>query len=79
MKQDKKNKSHYTADKGKVFKRISDGLVRGSELYLGFTYYLDGKPLDEPLEEKIEHYIEIDEPEKTLKDDPGDSENKQSA
>ncbi|MDR1161276.1 MAG: hypothetical protein LBK45_02960 [Tannerellaceae bacterium] len=51
---------HIKAKKGKVFRRISDGYIIGSEAYLGKTYYLDGKLLDEPLDELPEHYEEVD-------------------
>lgn len=37
----------------------------GKEIYLGYTYYLGGKPLDEPLMELPEHYEEVDEPEES--------------
>lgn len=37
------------ASEGKVLRRISDQKVFGSELWLGYTYYLGNKKLDEPL------------------------------
>ena len=55
------------ASKGKVLRRISDGFIAGPDLYLGYTYYLHGEKLDEPLSELPEHYEEIDIPEE-LKD-----------
>lgn len=51
------------AQDGKIFRRISDNWIAGPELYLGYTYYLDGKKLDERLLELPEHYEEIDIPE----------------
>ena len=48
------------ASEGKVLRRISDQKVFGSELWLGYTYYLGNKKLDEPLLELPEHYEEID-------------------
>jgi hypothetical protein len=51
------------ASKGKVLRRISDGFIAGPDLYLGYTYYLHGEKLDEPLLELPEHYEEIDIPE----------------
>lgn len=63
MKIDKNNSSLIYADSGKIFKRISDGLVFGNKLYLGYTYYIGNKLLQEPLLELPEHYIEIDETE----------------
>jgi hypothetical protein len=50
------------AKKGKVFRRISDGFVAGDMLYLGKTYYIGGKLLNEPLDELPEHYEEVNEP-----------------
>ena len=47
---------------GKVFRRISDGFIFGKEIHLGYTYYIDGKKLEEPLLELPEHFEEIDEP-----------------
>nr|DAQ09610.1 MAG TPA: hypothetical protein [Bacteriophage sp.] len=51
------------ASEGKVLRRISDQKVFGSELWLGYTYYLGNKKLDEPLWELPEHYEEVDAPE----------------
>ena len=50
------------ASEGKVFRRISDGFIFGNEINLGYTYYLGGKKLQEPLLELPEHFEEIDEP-----------------
>ena len=50
------------ASEGKVFRRISDGFIFGKEIHLGYTYYLNGKKLGEPLLELPEHFEEIDEP-----------------
>ena len=50
------------AGEGKVFRRISDGFIFGKEINLGYTYYLGGKKLEEPLLELPEHFEEIDEP-----------------
>lgn len=51
-----------TADEGKVLRRISDRLIMGNQVYLGYTYYIDMKKLDEPILEIPEHYEEIEEP-----------------
>lgn len=61
MKKDKKNPNHWIASNGKVFKRKEDGHVFGSELYLGYTYYMGGKKLKEPKLEAITDYVEIDD------------------
>lgn len=52
-----------TAEPGKVLRRISDGFIYGNEVYLGFTHYLNGELLDEPLLELPEHFEEIEKPE----------------
>ena len=49
------------AEEGKVLRRISDQMVFGKEITLGYTYYIGGELLDEPLWELPEHYEEIDE------------------
>ena len=51
-----------TASEGKVFRRISDGFIFGKEINLGYTHYLGGEKLEEPLLELPEHFEEIDEP-----------------
>lgn len=61
MKQDKENKAHWIADEGKVFKRISDGFIFGNEIYLGYTYYLNGEKLPEPKLEFIEDFEEVED------------------
>ena len=50
-----------TAGPGKILRRISDGFIYGNEVYLGYTYYLGGELLPEPLLELPEHFEEIDE------------------
>ena len=50
------------ASKGKVFRRISDGFIFGNEINLGYTYYIGGQKLEEPLLELPEHFEEIDRP-----------------
>lgn len=49
------------AAEGKVLRRKSDGWIAGTELWLGYTHYIGGIKLDEPLAELPEHYEEIDE------------------
>ena len=62
MKINELNNKHILADEGKVLRRISDGRLLGNEIYLGYTYYLSGEKLEEPLLELPEHYEEIDDP-----------------
>lgn len=47
---------------GKTLKRISDGMDFGSNVTLGYTYYLGGKKLDTPLWELPEHYEKVEIP-----------------
>lgn len=62
MRTDENNSSHIMAEDGKVLQRKSDGAVVGREIWLGYTYYLGGEKLDEPLLELPEHFREIDAP-----------------
>ncbi len=62
MKIDELNNKHILAEEGKVLRRISDGQLFGNEIYLGYTYYIAGEKLEEPLLELPEHYEEIDDP-----------------
>lgn len=68
MRTDENNSSHIMAEDGKVLQRMSDGAVVGREIWLGYTYYLGGEKLDEPLLELPEHFREIDAPQED--DDP---------
>jgi hypothetical protein len=58
---DKINNTHIIADTNMVFQRISDGIIFGNEIYLGYTYYLNGIKLDIPLKELPEHFREIED------------------
>lgn len=58
--------NRIVAAEDKFLRRKSDGFVAGPELWIGYTYYLHGKKLDEPLLELPEHYEEIDIPEEYL-------------
>lgn len=51
------------ADEGKVFRRLSDGLVMGDTITLGYDYYDAGVGLAHPYAAKPEDYEEIDTPE----------------
>ena len=61
MKTDALNNRHLIAEEGKVLRLISDGWIAGTEIFLGYTYYIGGELLAEPLFELPEHYEEIDE------------------
>lgn len=62
MRIDPNNEKHIIADDGKVFKRIADDFVYGSDIYLGYTYYIGGVYQNPPHEDKIEDFEEIDDP-----------------
>lgn len=47
---------------GKTLKRISDGMDFGSEITLGYTHYIGGEKLAEPLWELEEHYERVEIP-----------------
>lgn len=57
------NNNHIIADDGKVFHRIADGTIYGREIYLGYSYYINGVKLDEPHLDTPEDFEEIDNPE----------------
>lgn len=54
--------NHLLPVEGKLWVRISDGYEAGKEVYLGKTWYIGGKKLDEPIDELPEHYMLIDDP-----------------
>lgn len=47
------------AKEGFVFRRISDGMIYGSEVALGYTYFLNGELLDKPHLDNAEDFEEI--------------------
>lgn len=47
--------------------RKSDGMNFGSEITLGYTHYIGGKKLDEPLWELEEHYERVEIPQADLR------------
>ena len=51
------------ADEGKVLQRVADGRIGGTELILGYTYFIGGVKLDKPHWETPDDYIEVDAPE----------------
>lgn len=72
MVQDINNTKHYIADEGKVFQRIYNGfsqlakpMTLGKELFLGqILVDNDGNELETPIEDMIEYYTEVIEPER---------------
>lgn len=56
----KVDENKIIAAEGKVLRRKSDNWITGTEIYLGYTYYLGSRKLVEPILELPEHYEEID-------------------
>ena len=52
--------NHIIADSGKVFRRIGTNEIFGEEIWLGYSYYIDGVKLDEPHLDIPEDFEEID-------------------
>ena len=48
------------AEKGKCLFRKSDGFFAGLEIALGYTYYIGGKKLEEPILEMPQDYEEVE-------------------
>lgn len=57
---DVNDSKHIIADENKKFVRKSDGVNYGHEVYLGYTYYIGGKLLEEPHLEVPEDFDEVD-------------------
>lgn len=53
--------NHIIADEGKVLRRIEDGHIYGSDIYLGYSYYIGGELLSEPHLDVPEDFEEIDD------------------
>jgi hypothetical protein len=71
--------NHIIASPGKVFRRIGSSDIFGPEIYLGYSYYIDGVLLETPHLDVPEDFEEIDEPEEIINDiqlvdSDGDSE-----
>lgn len=70
MTQDTNNSKHYIADEGKVFQRIHNGFTAIEQPYIVGTALIlrqilidsYGNKLEEPIDDKIEYYEEIDAP-----------------
>lgn len=56
------NVTVITADKGKIFRRKGTNDTLGDELWLGYSYYINGEKLQEPHLDIPEDFEEIDEP-----------------
>ncbi len=49
------------ADEGKTLRRISDKMIMGDSVILGYIYYLNGEKLENPHLETVEDYEELSE------------------
>ena len=59
MRIDETNSKHIIADEGKTFRRIGTDEVYSNELWLGYTYQIGGKILDNPHLDTAEDFEEI--------------------
>lgn len=77
MTQDINNPNHFIADEGKVFQRVYNGFtviekpyVVGSELIIGkILIDNEGNKLDEPIDDDIHYYEEINAPEPEINEE----------
>ena len=51
------------ANEGKVLRRIGTDEIFGNEIYLGYSYYIEGVKQEPPHLDVPEDFEEIDEPE----------------
>jgi len=56
------------ADEGKVLRRIGTDEIFGTEISLGYSYYINGELLPEPHKDVPEDFEEIDNDEDTPED-----------
>lgn len=61
---------HILADEGKVFRRIGTNDVYGNEMYLGYSYYINGVLQDPPHLDVPTDFEEIDAPEPEPEPEP---------
>lgn len=54
--------NHIIADEGKVFRRIGTEEILGNEIYLGYSYYINGVRQDPPHLDVPDDFEEIDAP-----------------
>ena len=53
--------NHIIADEDKVFRRIGTEEIFGSEIFLGYSHYIDGVKQDPPHPDVPEDFEEIDD------------------
>lgn len=64
---------HLIADEGKVFRRKGTEEIFGEEIYLGYSYYINGVLQNPPHYDVPEDFEEIDKPiEETEETENGD-------
>lgn len=58
--------NHIIADEGKIFRRKNTEEIFGKEIYLGYSYYIEGVLQDPPHLDVPNDFEEIDEPDREL-------------
>ena len=58
--------NHMIADEGKTFRRIASGEIFGSEIYLGYSNYIDGVIQDPPHKDEPKDFEEVEAPVESL-------------
>ena len=53
--------NHITAEEGKVFRRKGTDEIFGNEIFLGYSYCIDGVVLDTPHLDTPEDFEEVDD------------------
>ena len=75
---DPENAQHIIADEGKVFRRIEDGQIYGTEIFLGYSYYIGGVKLETPHLDVPSDFEEIDDPEPPVEEIPEEQQGPQA-
>lgn len=62
MRVDANDPTHIIADDGKIFVRRDDLTEYGEDIYLGYTYYINGQKLDVPHKDEAKNFMEVYKP-----------------